>query len=319
MIGLSEKSTTIGNTVKSAVILGAIGGSIVVCGGLLGGYIGVFFGLGLGATVAGSCWWFSDRLAIRAAGARVLRVHEAPGLHATMTELAQRAAIAPPRLYVSPSPQPNAFATGPSPRHAVVVVTEGLLALLESTEVRAVLAHELAHVRHRDTLLTSLAGAVATAIYALADLTLLSMLIGGRNRQRRPGTLGAVLVALIAPVAACLLKLSLSPNREYEADRIGADLTSEPAALARALERIGCYVDVVPMELVPAQASAWIVSPFGARVDFARLFSTHPPIADRIARIRAPQPAGGDMIPPYGTRMSGWSNVDDDHRVGRRG
>jgi heat shock protein HtpX len=293
---------------------------IVVCGGLLGGHVGVIIGFGLGVTVAASSWWFSDRLAIRAAGARVLEASEAAGLHAMVNELAQRAASRPPRLYVSPSPQPNAFATGRSPRHAAVVVTEGLLALLEPTEVRAVLAHELAHVRHRDTLLTSVAGAVATAISAFANLALLSKLIGGRNHEDGPGPLGAVLVALVAPVAAGLLQLALSRSREYQADRAGADLTNDPEALARALERIGCYVDVVPMELMPAQASAWVVNPLGAGVDFARLFCTHPALGDRIARLRAtPQPTGGDMTLPAGTRMSRWRHADGDHRAGSRG
>ena len=308
------------NTIKSAVLLGAIGSLIVVCGGLLGGHIGVLFGFGLGVTVVGSSWWFSDRLAIRAAGARVLNASEAPGLHAMVMELAQQAASRPPRLYLSRSPQPNAFATGRSPRHAAIVVTEGLMALLEPAEVRAVLAHELAHVRHRDTLLTSVAGAVATVISAFGNLALISTLIGGRNHEDGPGPLGALLVALVAPIAAGLLRLALSRSREHEADRAGADLTNDPEALARALERIGCYVEVVPMELMPAQASAWVVNPLGAGVDFALLFRTHPPLADRIARLRAtPQPTGGDMTLPSGTRMPGWRHADGDHRAGSRG
>jgi heat shock protein HtpX len=154
----------IGNIIKSAALLGIIGGLMVACGGLLGGRPGVLIGLGLSVTVIGSLWWFSDRLAIRAAGARVLDPCEAPGLHAILTELTQRASMTPPRLYVSQSAQPNAFATGRATRHASIVVTEGFLALLNPNEVRAVLAHELAHIRRGDTLLTSVAGAVATAI-----------------------------------------------------------------------------------------------------------------------------------------------------------
>jgi heat shock protein HtpX len=308
------------NTIESAVLLGAISGLMVVSGGLLGGHIGVIIGIGLGGTVVASSWWFSDRLAIRAAEARVLDASEVPGLHAMVNELARRSMSPPPQLYLSPSPQPNAFATGRNPRHAALVVTEGLLALLEPTEVRAVLAHELAHVCHRDTLLTSVAGAVATAISAVANFDRPTPLIGGRSHQDGSGPIGAPFVALLAPVAAGLLQIALSRSREYEADRAGADLTHDPETLARALERIGGYVDVVPMELMPAQASAWVVSPLGAGVDFARLFSTHPPLADRIARLRAtPQPAGGDMTLPSRTRMSGWRRANGDHRAGSRG
>ncbi len=275
------------NTVKTALFLGAIGGLLVVCGGLIGGHAGVVIGLILGVAVVGSSWWFSDRLAIHSTRARILGPHEAPALQAMVTELAERAALAPPRLYLAPSPQPNAFATGRAPSHAVVVVTEGLLALLEPAEVRAVLAHELAHIRHRDTLLTSVAAAVATTIVALASLVWLSTLLGGHNRDNGPGPVGSLLVALVAPAAAGLLQFALSRSREFDADRAGADLADDPEALARALARIDGYVDVVPMALAPAQAAAWVVNPLGRRVDFARHFSTHPPVAERIARLQA--------------------------------
>ncbi len=273
------------NTVKTAFLLGAIGGLLVVCAGLIGGRAGVVVGLGLGMAVIGGSWWFSDRLAIRAARARSLGPHEAPGLQAMVAELAQRAALVPPRLHLSPSPQPNAFATGRSPSHAAVVVTEGLLALLEPAEIRAVLAHELSHIRHRDTLLTSVAAAVATAISAPANPAIFSAR-RGRSRDVGPGPLGTLLIALVAPLAAGLLKFALSRSREFDADRAGADLADDPKALARALVRIDGYVGVVPMTLAPAQASAWVINPLGRRVDFARLFSTHPPVAERIARLQ---------------------------------
>ncbi|HUY20799.1 MAG TPA: M48 family metalloprotease [Acidimicrobiales bacterium] len=283
------------NTVKTAFLLGAIGGLLVICGGLVAGRAGTLLGLGFGLVVVSGSWWFSDRLAIRVARARRLGPDEAPGLQAMVVELARRAELRAPRMYLSSCPQPNAFATGRSPKHAVVVVTEGLLALLEPAEVRSVIAHELAHIRHRDTLLTSVAAALATGVSALANLALFSSLLGGRSRDDGPGPFGALLAALVAPVAAGLLHLALSRSREFDADRTGADIAGGGETLARALERINGYAHVVPMALAPAQASAWVVNPLGPGVAFARLFSTHPPVAERVARLRAraAHPAAG--------------------------
>ncbi len=266
------------NTLKTVLLLGGIGALLATGGGLIGGRGGTLVGMGTGLAVAGASWWFSDRLAIRAARARRMETHEAAALEAMVCELAPRAHLPPPRLYLSPSPQPNAFTTGRSPKHAVVVVTEGLLALLEPAEVRAVLAHELAHIGRRDTLLTAVAAAVATAVSAPCR---------GRSRDESPRPLAALRGGLVAPLSACVLQLALSRRREFDADLTGADLAGDGEALACALTRIAGYVPVVPMVVTPPQAQAWVVSPLGPGVTFARLFSTHPPVTERVARLRA--------------------------------
>ena len=274
------------NTVKTAMLLGALGGFLVLAGSLLAGRTGIVFGMTLGFAFVGGSWWFSDALAVRAAGARPVEPGELAWLHATVKGLASKASIPTPRLYISPSPQPNAFATGRSPNHAVVAVTEGLLSLLERSEVEAVIAHELAHVRHRDILLTSVAAAVATGISAVAHLASVALLFGGRNDQDGPSPLATIAFVLVAPLAAGLLQLALSRSRELEADRVGADLVGDGEPLARALERIDIYASAIPMNIAPAQAQAWIVNPLARHNLVARLFSTHPPVAVRTALLR---------------------------------
>lgn len=274
------------NTIKTAMLLGALGGALVLTGSLLAGQAGVVMGMALGVAFVGGSWWFSDVLAVRAAGARPVEAGELPWLRATVERLASRAELPTPRLYVSPSPQPNAFATGRRPGHAVVAVTEGLLSLLEPAEIEAVLAHELAHVRHRDILLTSVAAAVAMGISAVANLASFGLLFGGRDDRDGPSPLAVIAFALVAPLAAGLLQLALSRSRELDADRAGADLVGDGEPLARALERIDVYAHAVPMTIAPAQAQAWIVNPLARQDLVARLFSTHPPVAERTARLR---------------------------------
>ncbi len=260
---------------------------MAVCGGLVADRDGILVGIGLGLGFAGGSWWFSDQVAIRAARARRVRTEEARDLRAMVAALARRAGLPAPRLYWSSSPQPNVFATGRNPKHAAVIVTEGLLTLLERDEIRAVLAHELAHVRQRDTLLTSVTAVVATAVWSLACLAPLPKRLGGRSRADRPGPVGALLMAIVAPLAGGIFHLALLRSREFDADRAAADITGDSEALARALLRIDRYVTVVPMASVPAHAQAWVVSPLRPGFDFERLFSTHPSVADRVARLRA--------------------------------
>ena len=274
------------NTIKTAMLLGSLGGALVLTGSLLAGRAGVVIGMALGFAFVGGSWWFSDVLAVRAAGARPVEPGELPWLRASVERLASRAGVPTPRLYLSPSPQPNAFATGRGPDHAVVAVTEGLLSLLEPAEIEAVLAHELAHVRHRDILLTSVAAAVATGISAVANLASFGLLFGGRDDHDGPNPLAVIAFALVAPLAAGLLQLALSRSRELDADRAGADLLGDGEPLARALERIDVYAHAVPMAIAPAQAQAWIVNPLARQDLVARLFSTHPPVAERTARLR---------------------------------
>lgn len=274
------------NTIKTAVLLGFLGGVLVLAGSLLAGRAGVVIGMALGLALVGGSWWFSGMLAVRAAGARPVKRGELAWLSASVERLASRAGVPTPMLYLSPSPQPNAFATGRNPSHAVVAVTDGLLSLLEPVEIEAVLAHELAHVRHRDILLTSIAAAVATGISAVANLASFGLLFAARDDRDGPNPLAVIGFALVAPLAAGLLQLALSRSRELDADRAGADLVGDGEPLARALERIDVYAHAVPMTIAPAQAQAWIVNPLARQDLVARLFSTHPPVAERVARLR---------------------------------
>lgn len=278
-IGSTEKGSAIENTVRYAVLLGTVGGLTVACGALLGGRIGALVGLGLGVLAAGGSWWFSDRLVIRACGAQL---SDASTTSAMLAELSGRAAMPPPRLYVAPNPQPNAFASGRNPRRAAIVVTEGLLSLLEPTEIRAVLANELTHIRRRDTLVTSMAGATASGVLGAAALLKRSRRPGREVRREGP----RVVVTSGTRLAARVLRFALPGDFESGADRGGSDLTGDPEAMARALTRIEGYAQVVPMESILAQISAWVVNPLGDTADTAWLFSTDPPVAKRIDRLR---------------------------------
>lgn len=276
------------NTMKTAVLLAAIGGLLVLVGSALGGAGGAVIGLGLGLVIVGGSYWFSDRIAVRAAGAREVSIAEAPRLHATVAELAERAGLPKPRVYVSPSAQPNAFATGRNPLHAAVAVTEGLLTQCPPDEVRGVLAHELAHIRNRDILIGSVAAAVATGISFLANMALFAGMFGGGDDEEGPSPAVALLMALLAPMAASVLQMALSRSREFEADRVGAMIAGDPEPLARALERLDRVARVTPFDIAPAQASAYIVNPLtGRTVTFARLFLTHPPVEERVERLRS--------------------------------
>jgi len=275
------------NGLKTAALLGALGGMLVWVGSLLfAGPAGATIGLALGLALVGSSYWFSDRLAIRAARAKPVSPAQAPRYHRIVDDLAARSGLPKPRLYISPSPQPNAFATGRNPQNAAVCVTEGLLRLLDPDEVRAVLAHELAHVGNRDILLTSVAAAIATGISWLANVLLWLPLFGAADEDGTANPIGLLLAALLAPIAATLLQLALSRNREFEADRTGAELLGEGHTLARALQRIDTAARRIPASVDPAQASAYIVNPLtGRRVTFAQLFATHPSTEQRVARL----------------------------------
>ena len=273
------------NTVKTAVLLAALGGLLVLVGSLFG-ELGAAIGLMAGLALVGGSYWFSDRLALRAAGAVPVQPWELPEYSRVVRELCREAGLPMPRLYVTPDAQPNAFATGRSPRHAAVAVTRGLLDVLSPRELRAVLAHELAHVRNRDILLTSVAAAVATGITFLANLAGWLPLFGGADDDEEPGPLGLLVAALLAPLAATVLQLALSRSREYEADRTGAALLGDGRALAGALARIDAVARRRPMHVEPAQAGKYLVNPLtGRHIALAGLFSTHPPVEARIARL----------------------------------
>lgn len=275
------------NTLKTAVLLGAIGGLFVLLGSMFGGVGGAMIGLVIAFAITGASYWFSDRIAVKAAHAHEVSEREAPELHAMVGELAGRAGLPKPKVYVSPSPQPNAFATGRNPAHSAVAVTEGLLQNCPPDEVRAVLAHEMAHIRNRDILIGSVAAAIATAISFLANMAMFAGLFGGSSDDDDgPSGASLLLMAIIAPIAAGMLQMAVSRSREYEADRVGASISGDPLALASALRRLDTISQRSPMEIAPAQASAWIVNPLtGRRRDMTRMFMTHPPVEERIERL----------------------------------
>jgi heat shock protein HtpX len=275
------------NTVKTFTLLAGLGGFLVLCGSLIGGPGGTVVGLLFGLVLVGGSYWYSDRLAVRSAGARPVAPGELTWLQEDLTELAARAGMrSTPRLFVSPDLQPNAFATGRNERTALVCVTHGLLSQLDRDEVRGVLAHEVAHIRHRDILIGSVAAAVATGISAIANMAMFAGMFGGSDDEDRPNPAVLLLLSVLAPIAATIMQLALSRSREYEADRLGAQLVGDPRPLANALRKIEFLAQRRPMHVSPAQATAYIVNPLtGRQVSFAKLFLTHPPTEERIARL----------------------------------
>ena len=282
-----------GNTLKTTILLAGLGGLMVGIGSLFGRG-GAVIGLVLGLVTVGASYWGSDRLAIRAARAVPADPARFPEYHRTVAELAQRAGLPMPRLYITPDAQPNAFATGRNPKHAAVAVTQGLLQVCTPEEVRAVLAHELAHVRNRDILIGSVAAAVATGISFVANMAMWAGMMGGHRDDDRNGNAAGLLVAsLVAPIAAGLLQMAISRSREFEADRTGAELIGSGAPLASALRRLEAYSQRVPMDIAPSQASHFIVNPLtGRQVSFANLFRTHPTTEARVERLLAWSPSG---------------------------
>jgi heat shock protein HtpX len=278
------------NTLKTAVLLAGLGALFMVVGGLIGGSSGVTIGLMLGLVFVGGSYWFSDRIAVKAARARPVSEAEQPMLYSIVRDLTQRANMPMPKIYVSDNAQPNAFATGRNDRHAAVCVTQGLFQVVNEDEMRGVLAHEISHIRHRDILITSVAAAVAMGITFAARMAMWGAMfggLGGGDRRRGENPLGLLAMMILAPLAAALLQMALSRSREYEADRGGAELIGTGAPLASALRKIEAYAKQVPMDIDPAQATAYIVNPLtGRQMQFKNLFMTHPPTEDRIARLQ---------------------------------
>lgn len=285
------------NSMKTAVLLASLGGLIVGVAALLGGgsSTAVMFGLVIALAMVGGSYWFSDKLALRAANAQVITEQDHPEFYRMVADLAQRAQLPMPRVALSPSEQPNAFATGRNPRTAVVCATTGLLQSLSPNEVRGVMAHELMHVRNRDILIGSVAAAIATAISSIAQMAMFAtMFTGGSNDEDRPNPLAILAMSLLAPIAASLIQMAVSRSREFEADRSAAELLGSGDSLASALEKIEILAKRHPMMVAPAQAQAYIHNPLaelhrrsGGGVDVARLFSTHPSTDERIRRLRS--------------------------------
>ncbi|MBA2365429.1 MAG: zinc metalloprotease HtpX, partial [Actinobacteria bacterium] len=273
------------NTLKTYVLLAALGGLLVLAGSFFGRG-GAVIGLLIGLVFVGGSYWFSDKLAIKASRARPVSEQEAPELYRIVRDLTMRASMPMPKLFVTPSPQPNAFATGRNEDHAAVAVTQGIMSVLSEDELRGVLAHELAHVKNNDILIGSVAAAVAMGITFLARIVMWGAMFGGSRDNEGGNPLGLLAMAFLAPMAAGLLQMALSRSREFEADRSGAGLMGDGESLARALEKLEVSAKRIPMNVNPAQASMYIVNPLsGRRVNFARLFSTHPSTQERITRL----------------------------------
>lgn len=272
------------NMLKTTLLLALLTVLLVAIGQLLGGHQGMLWALGFAAVMNVVTYWFSDKIVLAMYRAKPVTESELPELHRIVRTLTQQAGMPMPKVYRIPSETANAFATGRDPNHAAVAVTEGILKILSSEELEGVLAHELAHVRNRDILISTVAATIAGAIYYLADMMRWRMMFGGRRDDRGGGAAQLVLmlvVAILAPIAAMLIQMAVSRAREYQADSSGAALCHKPRALAEALRKISQAARQVPLDANPATAHLFIVNPLSGR-DLMALFSTHPPVERRI-------------------------------------
>ena len=272
---------------KTGVLLSALTLLLVLGGRAIAGPTGMTLGFALAVLMNGVAYFFSDKIALATSGAQPVTREQAPRLYAVLERLCGKANLPMPKLYLIPQPAPNAFATGRNPQHASVAVTAGLLELMNDEELEGVIAHELSHVRNYDILTTSIAATLAGAITWVAQMGRWALIFGGgRDDEDRGGGLAALLMLIVAPIAALLIQLGISRQREYAADASGARMVGHPYGLISALEKLGAYNKKIPMDVSPATSSLFIVAPLSAGQVFVSLFSTHPPLEERIRTLR---------------------------------
>ncbi len=272
---------------KTTLLLGSLTGLLMLIGGIFGGQNGLVLAFIIAVVMNFGSYWFSDKIVLKAYGAKPIEGSEAPELYSIVTELAHSAHIPVPRLYLIDTDTPNAFATGRNPNHAAVAVTRGILRICNREELKGVLGHELSHVLNRDILTSSIAATLAGTIMMLATWARWAALfggLGGREDDDRGGALGLIFMAFLAPLAASMIQLAVSRTREYQADASGARLTHDPLLLASALRKLEAANERMPMNAGPATAHLFIVNPLSLR-GIQKLFSTHPPIEERIRRL----------------------------------
>ncbi len=275
------------NQLKTILLFGVLSALFIGIGGAFAPqHLAVF--VAIAAAINLGAYFFSDRIVLAMYRAQELSEHEAPGLHATVRELAGAAGLPTPRVFLIPDRQPNAFATGRNPKHGVVAVTEGLLELLDARELRGVLAHELSHVKNRDVLIATVAAIFASAISTVANVLSFGAMFGAHSDEDGPSPLATLAMIIVAPLAALLVQLAISRSREFHADETGASISGDPEALARALLKLHGAARVVPTEHPqPGAASLFIVNPFEGLHRMSRWFSTHPSVEERVDRLRA--------------------------------
>ncbi len=280
------------NTIKTGLLLGALTGLLMLIGGWFGGQQGVVIAFIFAMVMNFGSYWFSHKIVLRMYKAQEVSENEAPELFAMVKNLTLKASMPMPRVYIIPGDTPNAFATGRNEQHAVVAVTEGLLRILGRDELEGVIAHELTHIRNRDILLGSIAATLAGAIVMLANMAQWAAIFGGGRDDDEGGgsnIVGLILMAILAPIAATIIQMALSRSREYLADAGGATISGKPYGLAGALEKLSRASKTMPMEANPSTAHMFIVNPLTGR-SLMNLFSTHPPIEERVARLRSMRP-----------------------------
>lgn len=275
-----------GNQIRTGILLAALTVFLILVGGLIGGRQGMVLAFLLAAGINFFSYWYSDKLVLRMARARAATPQDAPGLHDLVASLSQKAGLPMPKVYIIEQDTPNAFATGRNPQNAVVAVTQGLIRHMNREEIMGVIAHELAHVKNRDILIGSIAATMAGAIMMLASMARWSAIFGGgRDDEGGGGFIGLIIVSILAPVAAMLIQMAISRSREYQADSTGAQIAGNPKGLAAALEKLGNFAARRPLNASPSTAHMYIVNPLSGK-GVSNLFSTHPPLERRIARLR---------------------------------